>query len=194
MALPHNRLGTSLQQTPISWVKKHLDFQVGRHLKQWTGLAKSANTSCSCLFLPKSMGGPELPLISITYKKLQCAKAASLMSSRDSLVHHLASQKTLAEASTVRQSFRRNQQVVEVLREDPGASRKVIVVRAKSAVVQADMQVHPEQRSAVDGLCRDRPEVVPGQSSSRIVGSRGDITTREHHEVCPQHSHIHTAP
>ena len=128
---------------------------MGRHLKQWTGLAKSANTSCSCLFLPKSMGGLQLPLISTTYKKLQCAKAASLMSSRDSLVLHLASQKILAKASTVRQSFKPYQQVVEVLREDPGASRKVIAVRAKSAVVQADMQVHPEQCSAVDGLCRD---------------------------------------
>ena len=36
----------------------------------------------------------------------QCAKAASLLSSRDSMVHHLASQKTLAEASTVRQNFK----------------------------------------------------------------------------------------
>ena len=80
-----------------------------------------------------------------------------------------------------------------MLREDPGASRKVIVVCAKSAVVQADTQVHPEQCSAVDRLCRDRPEAVPGQSS-RTVGSRGDITTREHHEVCPQLSHRHTAP
>ena len=93
------------------------------------------------------MGGLQLPLISTTYKKLQCAKAASLISSRDSLVCHLASQKILAEVSTVRQSFRQNQQVVEVLREDPGASRKVIVAHAKSAVVQADMQVHFEQCS-----------------------------------------------
>ena len=43
--------------------------------------------------------------MSTTFKKLQCAKAASLPSSRDSMVHHLASQKTLAEASTVRQNF-----------------------------------------------------------------------------------------
>ena len=122
-----------------------LDNTECRHLKQWTGLAKSANTSC--LFLPKSMGGLQLPLISTIYKKLQCAKAASLMSSRDPLVRHLASQKTLAEASTVRQSFKPYQQVVEVLREDPGASQKAIVARAKSAVVQAHTQVHFEQCS-----------------------------------------------
>ena len=47
----------------------------------------------------------------------------------------------------MRQSFKPYQQVVEVLREDPGASRKVIVACAKSAVVQADMQVHLEQCS-----------------------------------------------
>ena len=47
----------------------------------------------------------------------------------------------------MRQSFKPYQQMVEVLREDPGASRKVIVAHAKSAVVQADMQVHFEQCS-----------------------------------------------
>ena len=56
----------STADLPISWVKKHLDSLVVRHLKQWTGLAKSANTSR--LFLPKSMGGLQLPLISTTYK------------------------------------------------------------------------------------------------------------------------------
>ena len=81
----------STADLPISWVKKHLDSLVVKHLKRWMGLAKSANTSR--LFLPKSMGGLQLLLISTTYKKLQCAKAASLMSSRDRLVRHFASQK-----------------------------------------------------------------------------------------------------
>ena len=66
-----------------------------KHLKWWTGLAKSANISCSHLFLPKSMAGFQLPLLSTTYIELQCAKAASLMSSRDLLVHHLASHNPL---------------------------------------------------------------------------------------------------
>jgi len=81
----------STADLPISWVKKHLDSLVVKHLKRWMGLAKSANTSR--LFLPKSMGGLQLLLISTTYKKLQCAKAACLMSSRDRLVRHFASQK-----------------------------------------------------------------------------------------------------
>ena len=66
------------------------------------------------------------------------------MSSRDPLVWHLASQKKLAEASAVRQNFRPYQQVVKVLKEDPGANRKVIVARVKRAVVEADMHVHLE--------------------------------------------------
>ena len=77
------------------------------------------------------------------------------MSSRDPLVRHLASQKTLAATSTVRQSFKPYQQVVEVLGEDPGASQKAIVARAKSAVVQADTQVHFEQCSI--WVVQDRP-------------------------------------
>ena len=81
------------------------------------------------------------------------------MSSRDPLVHHLASQKTPAEASAVRQSFRPYQQVVEVLREDPGANRKAVVAQVKRAVVQADTQVHLEQ-------CRSL--VVQGQTARQF--------------------------
>ena len=62
-----------------------------------TGLVKSANTSR--LFLPKCKGGLQLPSISATFSRsvLQCAKAASLISSRETLIRHLATQKTLAE-------------------------------------------------------------------------------------------------
>ena len=78
------------------------------------------------------------------------------MSSRDPLVRHLASQKTLAEASTVRQSFKPYQQVVEVLREDPGA-----IVKRRLLPVQRVQWYRQTRRftssSAVDGLCRDRP-------------------------------------
>ena len=81
----------SLTSFPISWVVNKLNSLVTRFLKRWTGLAKSTNTSR--LFLPKSSGVLQLPLVSTTFKKLQCAEAASLMSSRDPLVWHLASQK-----------------------------------------------------------------------------------------------------
>ena len=45
----------------------------------------------------------------------------------------------------MRQNFRPYQQVVKVLKEDPGANRKAIVAQVKRAVVEADMHVHLEQ-------------------------------------------------
>ena len=132
---------------PISWVKKNLDTLAIRYLKRWTGLAKPANTSR--LFLPKSKGGLQLPSLSTTFKKLQCAKAACLMSSRDPLVRHLASQKTLTEASAVRQDFKPYQQVVEVMQEDPGVNRKTLIAKVKNVVVETDTQNHLQQCSSL---------------------------------------------
>ena len=101
---PRLTWGLSLANLPISWVEKNRDTLATKFLKRWTGLAKSANTCC--LYLPKSKGGLQTPSISTTFKKIQCAKAASLMSSRDSLVRHLVSQQTLVEASGQRQAFK----------------------------------------------------------------------------------------
>ena len=66
-----------------------------------------------------------------------------------------------------------------MLREDPGASRKVIVARAKSAVVQADTQVHLKQcsRRVVQGQTvrqfQDRAELW-----ARVVTSLPESTMR----------------
>ena len=136
-------------------------------------MAKSANTSR--LFLPKSSGGLQLPLVSTTFKKLQCAKAASLMSSRDPLVWHLASQKTLAKASAVRENFRPYQQVIEVLMKELGANQKAIVAQVRRAVVQADVHVHLAQSRSlvVQGLtvrqfC-DRPANLWSQAVEALL-------------------------
>ena len=127
---------------PISWIEKNLDSLITRYLKQWTGLARPANTSR--LFLPKSLGGFEVPLISTMYKKLQCVKAATLMFSRDPLVAHLATKTTLREASATRQVFKSFHQVVEAMQENPGANRRVIAAAAKETVIQTDIQSHLE--------------------------------------------------
>lgn len=132
----------SITEYPVSWIEKNLDSLITRYLKQWTGLARPANTSR--LFLPKSLGGFELPLISTMYKKLQCAKAATLMFSRDPLVAHLATKRTLGEASATRQVFKPFRQVVEAMQEDPGANRRVIAAAAKETVIQRDIQSHLE--------------------------------------------------
>ena len=93
---------------------------------------------------------------------------------------HLASPKTLAEESTVRQSFKPYQQVVKVLREDPGASQKVIAARAKSVVVQADTQGHLEQcsRRVVQGQTVRQFQDRAAELWARVVTSLPESTMR----------------
>ena len=71
------------------------------------------------------------------------------MSSRVSLVRHLASQQTLVEASAQWQAFKPFQWVVELRLEDPGASRKTLAARAKGRVAEVDTSVHLEQCKAL---------------------------------------------
>ena len=55
----------------------------------------------------------------------------------------------------MRPSFKPYQQVVEVLRKDPGANQKMIVILASSVLVKTDTQGHLEQsRSLV--ACKER--------------------------------------
>ena len=122
----------------------------------------------SCLFLPGSKGGLQLPLISITFKKLQCAKAASLLTSRYHLVCHLASQKTLTKASAQRQSFKSYQQVVKVPGEDPKKTRKDLAAKVKGRVVQMDTLV---------GLEHYRSPTVQGQTMRQFDDCGTDLSS-----------------
>ena len=167
----------SISDLPNSWVEKNLDVMTTRFLKRWTGLARSADTSR--LYLPKSLGGLQLPSPSTLYKKLQCAKAATLMSSRDPLVRHLTTWDTLAEASAQRKSFKPYQQVVEATRADPGANRKATAALAKEMVVERDTQTRLDH-------CRNLP--VQGQTARQFqdraaVVSSSACSTRPCHEV-----------
>ena len=98
----------------------------------------------ACMFLPTSLGSFELPLITTMYKKVQCAKAAILMFSRDPRVAHLATKRTRREASATRQVFKPFRQVIEAMQENPGANRRVIAAAAKETVIQRDIQSHLE--------------------------------------------------
>ena len=77
-------------------------------------------------YLPKSSGGLDLPSISSIFKKIRCGLAASQMCSRDSTVRFVASQQTVAEKST-RVAFKPHQEVIEVLKDDPGALNRQII-------------------------------------------------------------------
>ena len=164
LQMPHLTWDLSLANLPISWVEKNLDTLATKFLKRWTGLAKSVNTCC--LYLPKNKGGLQTPSISTTFKKIQCAKAASLMSFRDSLIRHLVSQQTLVEASAQWQAFKPFQWVVELMQEDPGASRKTLAARAKGRVAEVDTSVHFER-------CKALP--VQGQTARQFEDRAADL-------------------
>ena len=90
------------------------------------------------LFFPKSNGGLELPHLVTVYKKIHAAKAGSHMYSSDSTVRAIATQDTLHEAKLQRVLFRPHQVVVEVMKEDPGASRKRVVSQVKARIQAED--------------------------------------------------------
>ena len=91
-----------------------------------------------CLYLPKSSGGLHLSSLSTIFKKTECGLAASQMSSQDSTVRLIASRKTTAERSAKRITFKPYQEVVEVMQEDPGASRPQLTRAVKRRVTTAD--------------------------------------------------------
>ena len=93
----------SINSFPITFVEKELMAFATRYLKKWAGLAKPADPSC--LYLPKSTGGLELPSLVTIYKKLQTSKAATLMMSQDSTVRHLASSLTLERKREAKRSI-----------------------------------------------------------------------------------------
>ena len=120
----------------ITWVTKNLEAMATRFLKQWSGLARNAATHR--LYLPKSNGGLHLPSIRSNLKKTRCGLADSQMCSQDATVHLIASKKTAAEEMSTRVDFKPHQEVVEVMRDDPGASRSQIVRRVRERVTVAD--------------------------------------------------------
>ena len=128
----------SISDLPVSWLQNNLQPIATRYLKKWSGLSRSADPNR--LFLPKSNGGLELPHLVTVYKKIHAAKAGSQMYSRDSTVQAIATQDTLREANLRRALFRPHQEVVEVMREDPGASRKCVVSRVKAKIQAEDTQ------------------------------------------------------
>ena len=60
------------------------------------------------------------------------------MSSKDTSIRYLAMHKAQAGASAKRQVFKPLQEVVQVMKEDPGANRKAITSRANKTLEKKD--------------------------------------------------------
>ena len=153
----------SINSFPITFVEKDLMVLATRYLKKWAGLAKPADPSC--LYLPKSTGGLELPSLVTMYKKLQTSKAATLMMSQDSTVRHLASSLTRREREKQREAFQPYREVVDVLKEEPGASRKAITRKVKDVIQKREDEAKLEhsQRSVKDPSRKLATTIRPAQ-------------------------------
>lgn len=72
------------------------------------------------------------------YKKLRAAKAASYMCSRDPAIREIAIRETTRESTLQRLSYCPFQEVVSVMEEDPGATKKKVTTRVKAKMQVAD--------------------------------------------------------
>ena len=93
-----------IQEFCTTWAEKQLDSITTRCLKRWGGLSKPANTAI--LYLPRSLGGLNLPLLSTFHQKLQVSRQCQLLTSHDGCVHSLADYSLQVELLSVRKSFK----------------------------------------------------------------------------------------
>ena len=121
-----------IQEFPTSWMERQVDSLVTGYLKRWSGLGKSANTAL--LYLPRSLGGLNLPSPSTLHKRLQVSRQCQLLTSQDSCVRFLAERGLKHELSLARRKFRPAVEAREALKIDPGGSRKALTKSAKALV------------------------------------------------------------
>ena len=135
---PHLTWLLTIEDLPISWVEKNLDSAAIRYVKKWAGLAKSANPTL--LFLPHKMGGLNLPLISILYKRLQVCRQSQLLTSPDPCVR-LRAEKELQQDLTLQwPKFKPRLVVREVMVNNPNFSRKTLSKGARLLVEEESFE------------------------------------------------------
>ena len=126
---PHLSWPLLIQEFPTTWMEWQVDSLVtGR----WSGLGKSANTAL--LYLPRSLGGLNLPSPSTLHKRLQVSRKCQLLTSQDSCVRFLAERGLKNELSLARTKFRCAIEAREALKISPGCSRKTLTKSAKALV------------------------------------------------------------
>jgi hypothetical protein len=123
-----------IQEFPATWMEKQVDPMVTRFLKKWSGLGKSANTAI--LYLPRSLGGLNLPAPSTLHKKLQVSRQCQLLTSQDSCVRFLADRGLQREQGLSRKKFRPATEAREALKISPGGRKKSLMKIAKGAVAE----------------------------------------------------------
>ena len=77
----------SVQEYPFSCIERHLEPIATSYLKKWCHISRCANTSC--LYLPSTNLGLNMPSISSLYKSLQIGRYYRVLSSSDNRVQCL---------------------------------------------------------------------------------------------------------
>ena len=121
-----------IEDLPISWVEKKLDSLATLYLKKWAGLARPANPAV--LYLPHKMGGLNLPLVSVQYKRLQVVKQSQLLTSVDHCTRQIAERSLQRDLSLERAKFRPSVVVRDVMVGNPDINRKSLARGAKLMV------------------------------------------------------------
>ena len=119
---PHLSRPLMIQEFPTTWMERQVYSLVTGYLKRWSGLGKSANTAL--LYLPRSLGGMNLPSPSTLHKRLQVSRQCQLLTSQDSCVRFLAERGLKQELSLARKKVRPAMEAREALKISPGCRRK----------------------------------------------------------------------
>ena len=129
----------SILQLPVSWVSSSLVVKATRHLKKWSGLARSADPAR--LYIPRAKGGLELPPTSLMYRKLKSSQAALILTSRDPITQHVTTIEIQREQALQRPQFQPMQFTRDVMAEEPGISRRGLVNRSKAGIREEDATI-----------------------------------------------------
>ena len=160
-----------IHEFPIMWMEKQVDPLVTGYLKRWSGLGKSANTAL--LYLPRSLGGLNLPSLTTLHKRLQVSRQCQLLTSQDPCVRFLADRGLQRDLGLVRKKFRPPKEAREALANSHGGNRKSLVKVAKAAVseeVNSSLldRLHSQERQGQMSRCTS-PSCAPIWSSAVLA-------------------------
>ena len=124
---PHLTWLLSIEEFSTSWINKNLEALATTFVKKWAGLARSAKAAIP--YLPRTLGGLNLPSISTLHKRLQVSKQAQILTSADACVRHLAERELHQNLYLSRRKFKASVAVQEVMMMDSDFTRRSLTAR-----------------------------------------------------------------
>ena len=178
-----------IEDLPITWVEKKLDGLATLYVKKWAGLARPANTAI--LYLPHKMGGLNLPLISIQYKRLQVVKQSQLLTSTNHCTRQMAERSLQRDLTLKRAKFQPRVVVRDMMIGNPDITRKALSREAKLIVQE---ETYDERHKRL--LDQEREDQMFRCSSSDAAGIWGRVLMElsDEHRKSAINSAVDTLP